>query len=188
MNEVRHVTKFLNRTKEPVKLWDGPEVIVRVPPGEISELHAASLLALYARWDEIVFHSDGRVDLHERKDWVEPDRGRWVVKIINIDGAECEEVVTLAGPVFCPRGIPVLVGVAALDPLAMASEVRIERIARRFKSTDFPGYLFTKTKLSQTTVDRDPAEMEKLLGEIESLAETTPSKAVDKRPVFGIKG
>jgi len=86
------MTTMINqRIGMPVKVFEADgSVFVLLEPGMSYDAESVNSETLYARWSEIKWKSDGKVSLIARPGFQEPDRGRWVIKLLNVEGAELE--------------------------------------------------------------------------------------------------
>ena len=84
-------TTYTNDRYAVVKVHelDG-SLLFALDPGESVDVESISADAMYARWSEIKWREDGKVSLIARPGFQEPDRGRWMIKLLNVEGADLE--------------------------------------------------------------------------------------------------
>jgi hypothetical protein len=92
MTEMIFATRLWNgKKRDPVPVFDQNGVcLVSLEPGQSATLQTKNPTTLYARWTEIGFSEGGEVEFTERKGFVEPDLGRWVITMLNVHGRPCE--------------------------------------------------------------------------------------------------
>lgn len=84
-------TALVNDNKRRVSVYerDG-SVFIELEPGQTYEATSRNPETMYARWSEVKWKADGSVSLITRTNWREPERGRWVLKMLNLAGAPVE--------------------------------------------------------------------------------------------------
>jgi hypothetical protein len=173
-------TTFENLRQEPVIVYGGPHPLLVLYPGRSRTVESASPFALYARWVRVAFLHDDAVELILRAGFNEPDRGRWTIEALNIEGQDVEHR-TIGGLTFwLPRNIPVIVPVDPGSPEAVYSTLRIERAEEWAEVPGFKGYLYKMSKPIDVWIKRnaeDLAGLARLQGE--------PSGGPCNRDLFG---
>jgi hypothetical protein len=162
MAETTYLTKFWNKRRKPVNVWERGGVLITLAPNAIQGIESVSPYSSYARWDEVIYEDPEQVQLHVRDGWIEPQQGRWIIEFVNIDGAEIEKRVIEGTTMFLPKLIPILVAVNAADPLAKFHRVEIRRVLEREPSGSFPGYYVKRLQLKEVKYDRPSSELKEL--------------------------
>jgi hypothetical protein len=112
----------------------------------------------------VVFIPEDKVELAPRPGFREPDRGRWTVEALNIEGREVEQRIIGCGVYWLPRNIPVIVPVDPGSPEAVNNALRIEKTDEWTEIPGFKGYLCRKSRLVDVWVKRDAKELAELAG------------------------
>lgn len=155
-------TLFENARREPVTVFEGNQPLTVLYPGRSKMVESASPFTLYARWSRVTFKPDCEIEYTPRPGFAEPNRGRWVIEALNIDGAEVESRKIGGGTWWLPRGIPVLVTVHAEDPEAIYARLRIEKSFEWVEPSNFPGYVFKNENVKDAWVERSQEELKEL--------------------------
>lgn len=103
--EKTFITKLSNhRVGESVKVYerDG-SVFVVLEPGMSYDAESVNPETLYARWSEVSWEPKDKISFINRTNWHEPERGRWVLKMLNESESEAE-FRTIGGEV---RQVPI---------------------------------------------------------------------------------
>jgi hypothetical protein len=169
MNERSYLTELTNDTKKALNVHelDG-SVLVQLAPGQSFEVKSRSAFTAYARWSSCRWTADGKVHLIARTDFQEPERGRWVLRCLNQDGAPTEFRQIGEERVALPTGIPVLIACPILDPLVRFKELTIIRKRIQVKA-DEPGYCAHRWVVRDEKVPRADSELKALAKIIDDL-------------------
>ncbi len=83
-------TRLINDRRKPVDVYemDGG-VIVRLEAGQSFDVESCSAETMYARWSSVKWTDDGP-HFVSRSNFVEPDRGRWLLRLCNEGNKEVE--------------------------------------------------------------------------------------------------
>lgn len=159
-------TVLKNETRKPVEVWDGPILVAVLEPGRTFEVEGTEPDGVLSRYDRLTWTAKG-VDASVRPGWREPDRGRWVTTLLNVDGEQVEER-RFGGQLFrLMRGIPVL---HAFEP--NVDEVLFERIELREVEEEelspaWPGYLIQTLRLRPILSERSEKGLDEIRAERE---------------------
>jgi len=158
-----------NRRKSlQVREHDG-SVLVELEPGQSFEVESINKATTYAKWSEVTWHEGGKGSFISRTNWVEPERGRWTIRMLNQDGAEVEQRQLADKAIFLPRSVPVTIGLTLTDPLVRFQSLTIKHVEVKTKSPFWDGYLVAERVLKDVTEPRSASELDvigKLLDEL----------------------
>jgi hypothetical protein len=171
------MTKLINRRAEPLVIYEADGPLLTLLPRDSTTIETRSSLDVYARWNTVTWQTDGRVILEERPGWKEPLRGKLEISIFNADGKPVERLMVNGKRIFLPKGIPVVIGVDAHDPLATFSKITIKAVPIKDRSEDWPGYLVTRREVRWVVVEREPWERDQVRGPIDHGLKTSDSAA-----------
>jgi len=169
MPERSFETRLVNATKHSVRVFELEGPLVDLEPGQDFTVESRNPMTMYARWSQVTWHQDGKVSFVVRTNFTEPERGRWVIRLLNKDGEAVERRVTGGKPIILPKGIPVLTGLNLDDPLVKHKSLTIVKRRVPVKDEEHPGYLLFETISKDETELRDASELKvlgKLLAEI----------------------
>jgi len=155
-------TEFTNDTKKALNVYelDG-SILVVLAPGQSFEVKSRNSETLYSRWSAVVWKADGSVSLIARTDFREPERGRWVLRMLNQDGQPAEFRQCGEEQICLPRGIPVLVSVPLTDQLVKFKELTICRKRIMVKANE-PGYAAFRWIVRDEKTPRPDSELKAL--------------------------
>lgn len=156
-------TVLTNLRKKPVTVLelDGTP-LCRLQPGESFTVESISKETLYARWSAVAFTDgdDAPIRFKIRPNWTEPERGRWLLHLINQEGLAQEPLVIGGRTVLIPKNIPVVVGLFLEDPLIAYTKLACHHILRRFKNVNWPGIFVNDTQLIWEGTPRPQDELD----------------------------
>ncbi len=90
MTELSYQTRLTNGTKRPLMVHELNGPLVEIQPGQFFEVESRNPATMYARWSEVKWHEGGEITFVARPGFSEPERGRWVTRLQNLDGKEVE--------------------------------------------------------------------------------------------------
>jgi len=123
----------------------------------------------FARYEKATWTTRG-VLLEIRKNWIEPDRGKWTTEFLNIAGRDIEERDIGGGQKVClMRGVPVIRSVPLGSRFILAKRVEIKKVSEKKSSEHFPGYLSTYQELRDVFEFRSEEEKAEIFREIKAL-------------------
>jgi hypothetical protein len=169
MPEKSYPTVLINHSRRPILVYESDgSALVELQPGRDFTVESRLPLTTYARWSEVCWKADGTVSFVARTDFTEPDRGRWVIRLLNKDGKDTESRVVGGKSIILPKGIPVLIGLKLDDPLVRFKSLTIIKKRVPVKDHSHEGYLIFETISKDETELRDASELkylEKMLAE-----------------------
>jgi len=171
-------TIFENARQEPVTVFDGPHPLLVLFPGRSKPAESASPVTLYARWSRLTFLPGDEIEFTLRPGFEEPDRGRWVVEALNVEGRDIEQRAIGGRNHWLPRKIPVLIPVSPEDPEAVYRALRIEQTDEWLDVPGFRGYLVKESRLVDRWTKRNSGDLNELA--------RLQQKAVDGLAVEGL--
>jgi len=157
------ITTMINqRIGKPVKVFEADgSVLVLLEPGMSYDAKSVNPETLYARWSEVRWKADGTVHLLARTDFQEPERGRWVLRMLNQDGQPAEWRQVGDQRICLPKSIPVVVSVPLTDQLVKFKELTI-KAARVMVKANEPGYLAHRWVVQDVKTPRPDSELRAL--------------------------
>jgi hypothetical protein len=189
--EVVYSTELVNKTavlRDGMKPEEVPlltvlengKPLLHLKPGESVTVHSASPLSTYARFSTVVWKKDGEVDVVLNKDWTPPDswKGRYLIEILNRDGAAQEGLRVSDESVTAVKGVPRLVPISVDDANVFYS--RMVKVAETTEQPDpdRPGYLTPKTRIFWQKEKRPAAEIREISDRIRAAATDSAVSAV----------
>jgi hypothetical protein len=162
MPERSYETRLVNDAKRVLMVYEADGPLVELQPGQDFTAESRNPMTMYARWSEVKWHQDGKVSFVVRTNFTEPERGRWVIRLLNKDGEAVERRVIGEKPVILPKGIPVLTGMKLDDPLVKHKALTIIKKRVPVKDEEHPGYLLFETISKDETELRDAPELKYL--------------------------
>jgi hypothetical protein len=150
----------------------GSPLTEKIMPGESVVVEAITPLATYARWEEVCWLPDGTVRLTPRAGFKEPDRGRWVVTMLNVDGQPLERRQVGDQIVCLMRHVPVLVTCPLSSELIVHKSLTIKRREAKMKSS-YPlpeGYLVPFDVIDDVLEPRSNSELDAIQRILDDLA------------------
>jgi hypothetical protein len=155
-------TQLINKRPTALVVYEMDGPMLTLLPGDTTMIETKSPFDMYAKWDSVSWEADGTVILEERPGWKEPSRGTWEVTVLNADGKPVEHL-TVSGKIIClPRGIPIVLGVDAHDPLVLFRELKFIAVPIKERSKEWPGYLVTRKEVRWVVTDRKPQELDEI--------------------------
>jgi len=85
-------TKFENRRKETVRVWEQGRVMLTIKPGEVRHVESTSPFTTYAPWKAITFSGEDKIHFSDNPDFTFPWPGKLRLEAVNLDGAEVERM------------------------------------------------------------------------------------------------
>lgn len=150
----------------------GSPLTEKIFPGDSVVIEALKPDCTFARWSECVWEPDGSVRLMPREGFREPDRGRWVLRMLNRDGKPLE-YRQVGDQVIClMRNVPVLVTCPLISELVVHRSLTIKRREAKMKSA-YPmpeGYLVPFEVVDDVFEPRPNAELDALQRILDDLA------------------
>jgi len=149
----------------------GNPLTEKIFPGESVTIEAIKPDCTYARWESVTWLPDGSVRLVPREGFREPDRGRWVLRMLNVDGKPLEYRHVGEQLICLPKGIPVLVTCPLTSELIMQKSLTIRRREAKMKSA-YPmpeGYLVPFEIVDDVCEPRPDSELKALAKIIDEL-------------------
>lgn len=150
--------------RRAIQVFDhlGSPLTERILPGDSVTIEAIKPDCTYARWESVTWLPDGSVRLVPREGFKEPDRGRWVLRMQNVDGKPLEYRHVADQLVCLPKGIPVLVTCPLTSELIMQKSLTIKRREAKMKSS-YPmpeGYLVPFEVVDDVCEPRSNSELD----------------------------
>jgi hypothetical protein len=151
---------------------NGNPLTEKIMPGESVVVEAIKPDCTFARWESVTWLPDGTVRLEPREGFREPDRGRWVLHLLNRDGRPLERRQVGDQDICLMRNVPVLVTCPLTSELIMQKSLTIKRREAKMKST-YPmpeGYLVPFEVVDDVFEPRSSAELDaikKILDDME---------------------
>jgi len=167
-------TILRNLRKKEIVIFDNQLCLCTLFPGDERTIKAIQPWSYYARYSEVTWRPDGFVHLEGRDDFREPDRGKWVLKALNMDGKDYEAIVVAGLPYNLPRGIPVLIAVPVDDPLVVFQSLELRNVERFEPDPAWLGYLMPVGGLESVKTERPAEELEEINKELAELAAKEP--------------
>jgi len=164
MIERTFVTELINEGRhEAVDVYelDG-SVVVRLEPGQRFTIESRSPYTAYARWSEVRWDEEGKLHFVHRPDFHEPERGRWVLQLLNEGGEPIEERPVGGERICLPRSVPVLVACPLTDPLIMYRSLTIVKKRVMVKDTAQVGYIIHRWRSADEKAPRSNSELKEL--------------------------
>ena len=157
-------TRIVNHRADQFAVYEsnGERLVVIAGKGW-ADIISESPLTTYAPFKEIHVYRD-HVELDRRPDWVEPERGAWVLEMLNQDGENAEQRLAGGSLIYLPRGVPVKVSLQLTDPLIFYSKLTIKKVWERRRDPDYPGYFVRVVVLRDELTQRHEAEKFSILG------------------------
>jgi len=164
METFRTILRNNRGERRAIQVFDhlGSPLTETIRPGDSVIVEAITPLATFARWEEVTWLPDGTVRLEPRPGFKEPDRGRWVLRMLNVDGKPLEYRQVGATLVCLPRNIPVLVACPLTSELIMQKSLTIRRREAKMKSA-YPlpeGYLVPFDVVDDVLEPRSDSELD----------------------------
>jgi hypothetical protein len=165
-------TKFVNKTDHEQGIFEKGKLMLIMLPRRTAVIESWKPSTTWARWSEVVFRKDGRVDLVENPTWQNPWRDHpWTIELVNEDASEEESLAVLLpnpavdGPesyVRVQRGIPRIIPLNLWDPLTKFSKIIWH--AKEMK-IPIPGtkYITRRVEVTKEYVPRSKADLKRLL-------------------------
>ncbi len=166
-------TVLRNRRRKELAVMDNQIAVTTLFPGEERTIEAVEPWSYYARYESVTWNADGSVAAEIRDGWREPARGKYVLRCLNVDGKDYEQVVIGGQPYNLPRGIPVLVAVEVTDPLVTYQSLEIKLVERWAAEPGWPGYIQSVPVLEEVKIERPETELAKIRVELEELEQKT---------------
>lgn len=160
--EKSYPTRLVNDTKTPLMVYEADGPLVEIAPGQEFVVESRNPATMYARWSEVRWKADGGVSFVTRPAFTEPERGRWLLRLLNRDGAAVETRVVGGRPLLLPKGVPVVVGLRLDDPLVRFKSLTIVRKRVPVKDEEHSGYLTFETIIKDELEERDGGELKAL--------------------------
>jgi len=171
MTERTFVTELINEGRQKavdVYELDGA-VIVHLEPGQRFTIESRSPYTAYARWSEVRWAEDGKLHFVPRPGFTEPQRGRWVLQLLN-EGGEPIEWRTVGGEHIClPRSVMVLAACPLTDPLIMYRSLTVVKKRVMIKDVTQVGYIIHEWRSEDEKEPRSAADLkaiEKIVDEL----------------------
>lgn len=162
-------TILRNQRKKELPIFDNQLLVTTLAPGEERSVEAVEPWSYFSRYVSITWNAHGTIDTVVRDEWREPARGKYVLRCLNVDGKDYEQVVIGGQPYNLPRGIPVLVAVEITDPLVPYQSLEIKYIERWAAEPGWPGYIQSVPVLEEVKIERPETELAKIRAELEEL-------------------
>lgn len=166
-------TVLRNNRKKELPIFDNQLLVTTLAPGQDATIEAVEPWSYYSRYESITWNADGTVDAGVRDGWREPARGKYVLRCLNADGKDYEQVVIGGQPYSLPHGIPVLVAVEVTDPLVTYQSIEIKLLERWAAEPGWPGYIQPVLVLEEVKIERPENELAKIRAELEELEQKT---------------
>ena len=161
-----YTTELTNDQREGMDVFelDGA-VLAHLEPRQSFVVESCSAYTAYARWSAVRWDAEGVVHFTPRVGWTEPQRGKWILRLLN-EGGEAIEFRTVGGKVVgLPRSVPVMIGLMLDDPLIKLKSLTITKRRVMIKNPYQPGYCSFEWRSADVLVERSANE----LSEIERL-------------------
>lgn len=176
METFRTILRNNRGERRAVQVFDhlGSPLTEKIFPGDYVVVEAIVNTATYSRWEEVTWQPDGTVRLTPRPGFREPDRGRWVLLMRNVDGKPLEYRQVGATRVCLPRGIPVMVTCPLTSELIVHRSLTIKRREAKAKSA-YPlpeGYLTPFDVVDDVFEPRPDSELKALARIIDGLGKS----------------
>ncbi len=172
--EITFKTVLKNERKtKGVVIWDwrGNSLGI-LGPGQRRVIETWNLQTLFAPFSEVTWKEDGSVSQVPNPEYP-PHKSKWVIKVLNKDGAEIERRIIAHREVVLPRGFERTFEISVEDPMARFERMEIIRVLERSaeKNLVFPEYSRFKMVVKDKFFDRPEAELKELEAERKRLAE-----------------
>jgi len=166
-NRMEFKTKIVNHRAEqfPVYESNGERLVVIAAKGWTT-LVSESPLTTYAPFRQIDIFKD-HVELDRRPDWTEPERGAWVLSLLNLHGEDIEQRLAGGALIYLPRGVPVNASLQLTDPLIFFSTLTVKKVWERRKDPNYPGYFVRVATVEDQLTQRPETELFSILGLME---------------------
>lgn len=164
-------TVLRNLRKKEIVIFDNQIPLGTLFPGQEKVVKAINPWQYFSRYESVTWNKDGSVDTVIRDDWREPSRGKYVLRAVNIDGADHEAVVVAGLPYNLPRGIPVLIAVPLDDPMVVFQSLELRMVERFALDPHWQGYLMPVGGLDAVKTERPESELAEINKELEELAQ-----------------
>jgi len=155
-------TKFINETDRPKRIWESGMAIRDVLPRKSAYLTAIDPTKTFARWSEVKWTQSGDVILTARKGFVEPDRGPYILMLLNKDGRDVEFRKVGGGSYVLMKGIPYLAAIDISDDAVFIAAFEIKICDNEIRTAEFPGYVWNNRILRNVTTPRSDEEIAKI--------------------------
>lgn len=173
-NERTFKTILCNERKtKGIILWDRTGNSLGIlPPGCSRTMESWNPETLYAPFSEVTWKEDGSVSQVPNPEYPSP-KSRWLLKVLNRDGAEVERRIISHREVVLPRGFERTFELSPEDPMAVYSRMVLVRVAERSIEPNliFPEYSRFKTVVKDKFIDRPESELKELEAELKRLSE-----------------
>lgn len=192
-----YATELVNKTDPPVvtppgvtaqptkdvpslTVLENGKPLLHLQRGESVTVFSENPLSTYSRFSQVTWEKNGDVSTKLNKDWAPPDswKGRYLIEILNRDGAAQEGLRVSDESVTCVKGVPRLVPISIDDANVFYS--RMVKVAETTEQPDpdRPGYLTPKTRIFWQKEKRPAAEIREISDRIKQAATDSAVSAV----------
>jgi len=136
METFRTILRNSRGERRAIQVFDhlGSPLTEKIFPGESVTIEALKPECTFARWESVTWLPDGSVRLTPRAGFKEPDRGRWVLRMTNLDGQPLERRQVGGQMVCLMRHVPVLVTCPLTSEIVVHKSLTIKRREAKAKS------------------------------------------------------
>jgi hypothetical protein len=180
--EKRYKTTFVNKRSSRVVLMEfGRKMLAVVQAGETTSVESFSPYTCYARFKEITYLPNNKIEVAENKNWENPFKSEHFIELRNDEGAEVEMIRVDGVYQEAFRGLPRILPVPLGDGLIFYKTIRWKKITEKTPKRNFPQYLETVEKIVLEKIPRPKQEIENIKAELESIARRQVADTLKRR-------
>ena len=174
-------TDFRNDRKGRVQVRDYEnDLLFIMEPGADCFLEAWDPRMAWARFSQVTFQENDKVDLKENPEWIDPLAGQRVIELFNEDG-NSTEVISIGGVFWKAfRGIPRTIPVPLSDRLIFYQKIHWKRVEITIPMPHFPNYVKREFVVQMLKEERPKREQNRIRDELEQAAVEEAKRQVAK--------